>query len=175
MERINSPLLAYVEAFGTRSQEQLLSETIVGTWDVRSDVLGNARMVGADATGPALAAGATGQVATRVEADTYVTAIWVVEPETTVIDTVLPIDAFILRNQGGTFTQMIALQLILHGAMTQFGNGAGGRRAWPLKGLPWGSLLRGGDLITMTMVNRGAAALPAGAVLAYRGLAGPPA
>ena len=175
MERINSPLLTFIEAFGTRSQEQLLSDTLFGTWDVRSDVFGNLRVVGADATGPLLAAGATGQVAVRVEVDTYVTAIWVVEPQTTVIDTVLPLDAFVLRNQGGTFTQLIALRMELRGSMTQFGNGPGGQRAWPLNGTPFGTLLRAGDLVTMTMVNRGAAALTAGAVLAYRGLSGPPA
>lgn len=174
MERVNSPLLAFVEAFGTRNQELFLSDQMLGTWDVRSDVLGNLRLTGADATGANLAASDQGPVAVRVEQDTYVTGIWIQEPRTTVIDTILVRNAFILRNQGGTFTQLMALRLELLGNMTQIGNGLDGERIWPLSGLPWGFLLRAGDVISALLLNRGAAATTAGAVIAYRGFSGPP-
>lgn len=170
MERTNATFLPLIEALGTRNQEQFFSEMVQAEWNVNSDVLANLQLVGQDNTGAVIAAGATSTVGVTVLDDTYITGIWVVEPQP-LQDALVVQSAFVLRNQGGTFSQVTAL----HVRNTFIIGGANAwRRTWNCEGWPWGALARAGDVISVNVFNTGASATTTGLTVAYRGFKGPP-
>lgn len=170
MERINATLLSFAEQFGTRNQDYILSETISPTRDVMGDILGSLRLVGADNAGGVIGVGATSNVAVRIDQDTYVTGMWFIEPNAAQ-DTLVLTEAYILRNQGAGFSQVTPLRFRDNHLC---GGAASWRRTYPLEGLPWGTLLRSGDIISITIHNPSAAATTTGFTVAYRGFSGPP-
>ena len=171
MEPIQAPLLTMVEAFGTRYQETMLGDTVVPTWDTRSDVLGNLRLVGQDVTSGVIPAGSSTNASVRVAEDTYITGLWITEPAGAA-DIFWLLDCFVQRNAVGTFFQLTPLSA---NDRQIFGTGSATlRRTFPLLGWPWGALARAGDIISATVLNNGATPSTAGFVLAYRGLQGPP-
>lgn len=175
MEPIQSPLLNYVESFGTRNQEQFLGDVVTPTWPVQSDAFVNMQLVGADAVSDLTAAGAVGSAAVNVEQDTYCTGIWMIEPQTNVSDTILVLDAYVQRvGLAGAPVQITPLLFRPFSATSFCGRSSPNRRMYMLEGWPWGSLLRAGDVITIRYENAGAAALILRMIVAYRGFKGPP-
>lgn len=172
-EPVNATFLALSEAFGTRNQEQLLSELIVPTRDILGDMLANLRLVGADsATTAVIASGATVNPSVRIEQDTYVTGMWIQEPLCTASDSCIMTSAFVLRNQSGAFQQLTPLSM--YGRFTLGGGSPSFQRFWPLSGIPWGALLRAGDLLSVNVLNAAGVATVTGCTIGYRGLSGPP-
>lgn len=171
-ERIQTALLSLAEAFGTRNQEYELAEVISPSIDLLSQLLSNLRLTGADSpTSAVIGAGASQTTSVAVVEDTFVTGMWIQEPRCSAIDTCAVTSAYILRNQGGGFSQMTPLRV---DPRQLLGGGTAYQRIFPLDGLPWGSLLRSGDLVSVTLFNVAASATTTGFTLGYRGFSGPP-
>lgn len=171
MEPINAALLAFAEQFGTRNQEFQLSEVITPTRDCMGDILGSLRLVGADNAGAVIPINTSVNVAVRVDQDTYLTGLWFIEPSMAAQDTLVCTDAFLLRNQGAGFSQVTPLRFRDNHLC---GGPSSWRRTYPFEGIPWGTLLRSGDIISVTIFNPSAAVSLTGFTVGYRGFSGPP-
>lgn len=170
----NAPFLSLAELFGSRDQFWDLSQTIVPVRDVTSDALANAQLVGSDATGPLTANGAAGTVAVTSLHDCYLTSVFLIDPTIAgAANSVFFRNAVWLRNTGSALQQ--CKYLWLQNNQTGIGIGAGDLRTYELVGIPFGVLIRAGDVFSVTYSNASGAALTAGAVLGYRGFQGPPA
>lgn len=174
----NAPFLPLAEAFGTREQFFNLLTDIVPVKDVTVDALANLQLVGNDATSALTAAGAAGTVSVTAQFDCYVTGIFVIEPLVTVANTVLPFNFAHLRNLGGALTQISYLTarspIEFVGSIYMGLTGASGR-IYRLDGVPYGTLIRAGDVFSANFLNAGAVALTTGMTIGYRGFQGPPA
>lgn len=172
-ERINAQLLALAEAFGTRNQDYALESVVVPTFDLKTDILANGRLTGQDSAPTAVLAPNTRvNTSVRVLEDCYFTGAWLLEPNSTAQDDLVAEEIFWQRNTGGSFVQLAALTLP---TPNQRCGGTGNfRRTLRLIGIPDGTLLRGGDIISCTIYNNAAAATSSGFLVAYRALVGPP-
>lgn len=174
----NAPFLPLAELFGSRDQFWDISQTIVPVKSIDGDALVNGVLVGADGTSALTAAGATGTAAVTSLHDCYLTGLFVIEPLVTVANTVLPFNFAHLRNLGGTLTQVSYLQakapVEFIGSIYMGLTGATGR-IYRLEGIPYGTLIRAGDVFSCNFLNAGAAVLTSGMTIGYRGFQGPPA
>lgn len=172
-ELTQAAFLNMVEAYGTRNQAHILSETILPTWDMLGDVLANLRLTGADAGIGALPATSTNILAVTVAEDCYFTGAWITEPQATAEDQLVVVDGFFLRTTGGVVPTQYTPMYVAGGSKVMGGSGSFARMH-ALDGLPFGTLLRGGDLLSFRIYNRQAVATTTGMSIAYRGFKGPP-
>ncbi|MEI7494597.1 MAG: hypothetical protein WCJ92_08410 [Alphaproteobacteria bacterium] len=70
--------------------------------------------------------------------------------------------------------QIAYLSLLPYNGSDSIGQGGGDQRTYRCDGIPYGTLIRAGDVFSCTYFNAGAAAFVAAAVIGYRGFQGPP-
>lgn len=174
----NAPFLPLAELFGSRDQFWDISQTIVPVKLIDGDALANGALVGADATSALTAAAADGSASVTSLHDCYLTALFVREPRQTVINNCFVWDIGHYRNLGGQLTQISYLRLAAPTGVlnnTSIGIAATVQRTYPVDGIPYGTLIRAGDIFSINFRNTDTVAFVTGCTIGYRGFQGPPA
>ncbi len=172
----NAAFLPLAELFGSRDQFWDLAQTIVPVRDVLSDALANGQLVGSDGNSGLTAAGVNGTASVTSLHDCYLSTLFLTEPRSVVGNTTLIYNIGWYRNLGGTLTQVAYLNLQPSWVgVRDIGITTATTRTFRIEGIPFGTLIRAGDVFSCNFINLDTSALVAAMIVGYRGFQGPPA